>query len=467
VGRPFGLASLLEDVHGPLYSLVLHLWGAVAGDGEWAMRAPSMVCGVAVVPALAWLATRWLGRDTAVPAAWLAAGAPFLVWYSQEARNYMLLILCVCLAGGVLLGSARRAPGYLLAAWAGLLSNFSFALLLPLHLRWWLGGAPQGASRPHALRGRVLTMAALAVTLLALLAPWGPQVMRTWDWSRLQPAHGAAPGAQPPLRGSTTFHVAAVPFALHAFAVGYTLGPSLRELRGGAVSTALARHLPEVAAVTLVFGLLGVAGLVVLARRRRLLDVLLWLAVPALVVSFFALRNFKVFHPRYLAVSVPAFLLVLAAAFAGLRRPWRVAAAFAVGLLWTASLAHHYFDPRYAREDYRGALRLVGERSRSDEKLLAVGAEEPIYYYYRGPLPVDRLWLGFADRPPRLAEELEGRLAGAPGTWVVLSRPEDQDPRDVFARTLEARHPEAEAFRFEGVRVWHVRPRAAAVSAAR
>jgi mannosyltransferase len=450
VGQPLPLAELLENVHGPLFSLVLNAWCGLAGDSEWALRAPSFVFGVAVVPALAWFAARWLGRDIAPWAAWLAAGSPFLVWYSQEARNYALLILCTCLAGAVLVDSAwrprARAAGYLAMAWAGLLSNFSFALIMPLHLRWWLAPRAEGTSPPPGPWRRALGPLALALTLFVLI----------WDWRQLHPVR-VETVEQAPLRGSTTFHVAAVPFAFHALAVGYTFGPSLRELRGGAAA-AVAGHLPEIAAVVLVFGGLGIAGLVALARRRRLLDALLGFGVPVLILSFFALRNFKVFNPRYLAVCAPLFLLVLAAGLASLRRPLRIVAVGAVALIWTASLANHYFDPGYGKEDYRGALRLVAERSQPGEKVLAVGTEEPVYYYYRGPLPVDRLWLGHVADPRRLEEELEGRLAGARGTWIVLSRPEDLDPAGVFARTLEALHPEAEAFRFVGVRVWHLKP---------
>jgi 4-amino-4-deoxy-L-arabinose transferase-like glycosyltransferase len=476
VRAPLRLAAILESVHGPLYILILHAWGALAGDAEWALRAPSLFFGVATVPALAWLARRWLGRDAAAPAAWLAAGSPFLVWYSQEARNYMLLILCTCLAGVALLGSGRRpfvrALGYLIAAGAGLLSSFAFALLAPLHLRWWLmedlgrdrdsGG--RGGRAGTAGPARVLGPVIVGAVLFLLLLPWMPQVLRTWDWRRLDPRPAAHVDAAP-LRGSTTYHAGAIPFALHALAVGYTLGPSLRELKSGPAGAAVARHLPEVAAVTLVFGWLGLAGLAQLARRRRLLDGLLWFGVPVLVISFFALRNFKTFNPRYLAVSAPLVLLVMAAGLAGLRRPLRSAAGLAVGLLWTMALARHYFDPRYGKEDYRGAVRLVAERSLPGEKLLAVGAQEPIYYYYRGPLPVDQLWLGSASRPVRLASELDGKLAGARATWIVLSRPEDLDPRDVFARMVKARHPGAEEFRFEGVRVWHVKPGSAAAGA--
>jgi hypothetical protein len=470
IGRPLVAGTLLENIHGPLYGLIVHACGGWFGDAEWALRLPSLVCGVAVVPALAWLAVRWLGRDVAAWAAWLAAGSPFLVWYSQEARGYMLLILCSCVAGALLLGPARgrpaaRAAAYLAAAGAGLLTSFSFALLAALHLRWWLaedgiaGPRTGGAGPRRAAWGRRLgATAAMALALLALLSPWAGRVRSTWDWQRLRPSH-QAPAEEAPLRTSNTFHAAAIPFALHAQAVGYTLGPSLRELRAGPVAGALARHVPELAAVALVFGVLGVAGLLGIGRRRRLLDLLLAVAVPMLIVSLFALRNFKVFHPRYVAVAAPFLLLVVAQGLVTLRRPARIAAALGVAGLWAVSLGQHYFDPRYAKEDYRGALGLVSARSQPGEKLLAVGADEPIYYYYRGSLPVDRLWPGYSARSGRLQEELEGRLAGARGTWVVLSRPEELDPEGTFVRTLETRRPGVEQFRFAGVRVWHVKPK--------
>src|SRR5262249_22800809 len=88
IGSRLTLSDLLQYVHGPLYALILNAWCHVFGDSEWAMRAPSALFGAALVPVAGVVAGLWLGAETVVAAAWLAAFSPFLVWYSQEARNY-------------------------------------------------------------------------------------------------------------------------------------------------------------------------------------------------------------------------------------------------------------------------------------------------------------------------------------------------------------------------------------------
>jgi 4-amino-4-deoxy-L-arabinose transferase-like glycosyltransferase len=454
IGRAWTTAHLLEDVHGPLYSLLLHMWGGVAGDSEWALRLPSALLGVALVAAIAALAKRWLGPETEIPSAWLAAGSPFLVWYGQEARNYTLVMLCATLASIGAIGmerrvSARGIAGYLALAWAGMLSNLSFALLAPVHLRWWLGPAGGRARRLGVAVG-------VAAALLLLASPWVPQIRRIWDWQRLRPTH-AASSTEAPLRGSTTFHVAALPFAAASFAVGYTLGPPVRELRASATLAALRPYAVPLGAAALVFGALAALGLRALRRRGRLGEGLLWLAVPALVVSYFAFQNFKVFHPRYLAVAMPGFIVVLGAALADLSARRRAAAGLAIALLWGLSLRHHYFDPRYGKEDLRGASSLLAARSTAGERIVAVNTTPLLFYYYRGPVPVVPYWLGWARDPVLRARHLDEAVAGASGAWVVLSRAEDLDPAGLFARDLDERFPDAERFRFEGVRVWHLR----------
>ncbi len=452
VGAPFHPAELAGDIHGALYSLVLHGFSRALGDSEWALRLPSLLFGVAMVPAMAVLAQVWIGVRAVKPAAWLTALSPFLVWYSQEARNYMLLMLCACLSALAML-RLRREPAlaggaaWLGATWAGLLSNFSFALIGPLELWWWM-------TSKASLARRIAGAAVATAVLLVLMSPWVLKAVQVWDFQRLR--SGSEPSAEAPLRGPTTFHPAAYPFTLHAFAVGYTLGPSLRELRAGQPAAALVHHAGEIAVVALVFGALGMAGFAALRRRGRLIETGLWLVVPALIVSYFALRNFKAFNPRYLAVCMPAFLLVLAAGFADLGRRRAIAAALAVAALWGVSLSNHYFVPAYGKEDYRGAAQLLRDRGHAGERVVALGAVEPVFYYYRGPLPATTVWLGYAADPPKLESKLAGALAGAGGAWLVLSRPEELDPGEAFVGWMGRRYPGVEPARLEGVRVWHL-----------
>jgi 4-amino-4-deoxy-L-arabinose transferase-like glycosyltransferase len=463
IGKAFGSSELLENVHGPLFSLIEHYWCGWASDSEWALRLPSVLFGVATVPAIAWLAGRWLGRPVAVWAAWLLALSPFHVWYSQEARNYSLLMLCACVSGALALDlrerlTVRGAALYVATAWAGLLSNLSFAFPFPLHLAWALG--PRGQRmRRAALAGVV------ALVVLAAAIPWAPQATRIWDWQRLHPGRAVEHG-EARLRGATTFHAAAVPFAAHAFAVGYTLGPSLRELRADHSFATVRRHAPGIAVVTLVFAALGLLGLLSLRRRGRLGEALLWLLPPLAVVCWFAVANFKVFHPRYLAVAFPMFVLVLAAAFADLRPRWRGVLAGAVLALWLRSLWVLYFDPHYGKEDYRSASALIARGAVAGEKVLAVNTADELFYYYRGPLPIESFWLGYAADPERLELKLRQAMAGASGRWVVLSRSEDQDPTGSFVRRFEATYPDAGRWQLEGIRVWHVAAPAAAAERA-
>lgn len=444
--------DLLDNVHGPLHTLAVALAATLGGTSEWVLRLPSALAGIALVPAMGWLARTWTGRDTVAPAVWLTAGSPFLVWYSQECRNYAFLLLGATLATAALFElrercETRGVARYALAAAAAALSNLSFGLLLPLHAWRWFEPGP-------TRRWRLMAASRLALVFALALAPWLPAVAHIWDWSRLAPGR-EVPAAEAGLRGAHTMHAAAVPFALHAFAMGYSGGPGLRELRAGP-EAAVRAHLPELLLAGLVFGLLGLVGLRALARRRLLADTGLWLVAPALAVSYFAANNFKVFHPRYVAVSLPCLLLVVAAAFADLGPRARRVFALAVALLWAGSLARATLEPKYGREDYRSALQHVRAGITPGERVLAVGAQEPVEWYGRG-LPVARWWLGFAANPERMQRTLTDSLAVTPGTWVVLSRPEDDDPDGRCVRWLDEHTPMARRWYAEGVQVWQVK----------
>jgi len=77
----------------PLYYALAWFWTQLTGTGEFGLRSLSAVAGVATVP-VAFLVGRELReRRVGLAAAALVAVNPMLLWYSQEARAYALLIL--------------------------------------------------------------------------------------------------------------------------------------------------------------------------------------------------------------------------------------------------------------------------------------------------------------------------------------------------------------------------------------
>jgi mannosyltransferase len=102
----------------PLYYALAWLWAHVFGSDEASLRALSALVGTLVVP-VAFAAGRVVTTARiGVAAAAVAAVSPMLVWYSQEARAYVLLVL-LCGLSFVFFARARSDPSAeRLAAWA-------------------------------------------------------------------------------------------------------------------------------------------------------------------------------------------------------------------------------------------------------------------------------------------------------------------------------------------------------------
>ena len=95
------------DVHPPLHHVLLWFTVRIFGTSEAAVRLPSLIAGVALVPAMAWVGRVVYDRRTGWIAAVFAVVAPFGVWYSQEARMYSIFMLLAALAVGAQVQALR------------------------------------------------------------------------------------------------------------------------------------------------------------------------------------------------------------------------------------------------------------------------------------------------------------------------------------------------------------------------
>lgn len=79
----------LGDNHPPLYYLILRGWGLVFGYSEVSLRMPSVVFGVSTIYFVYKIAKEFTKVNPVIPAMLLAT-SPLAIYYSQEARMYML-----------------------------------------------------------------------------------------------------------------------------------------------------------------------------------------------------------------------------------------------------------------------------------------------------------------------------------------------------------------------------------------
>jgi uncharacterized membrane protein len=77
----------------PLYYALAWAWTQLTGTGEWGLRSLSALAGVLTVPVAYLIGVELRGRRAGLMAAALVAFNPMLLWYSQEARAYSLLVL--------------------------------------------------------------------------------------------------------------------------------------------------------------------------------------------------------------------------------------------------------------------------------------------------------------------------------------------------------------------------------------
>jgi mannosyltransferase len=180
-GTPAQLLARLPHTEStpPLYYLLAWGWVRLFGDNEVGLRSLSALAGVATVPAAYAAARELAGRRTALITAVLVSVNPFLVWYSQEARSYALLVLFTTLSLWLFARARTRPSARRLAAWAAVstvaLCTHYFAIFLVL---------PEGAlllADPRLrLRSRLTSMAVVAIGVAALAGLAHEQSARTY-----------------------------------------------------------------------------------------------------------------------------------------------------------------------------------------------------------------------------------------------------------------------------------------------
>lgn len=150
-----------------LYYLLAGGWERVFGTSDVAFRSLSALIGTAVIPVVYLAAKQLFSRRAGLFAAALAAFSPVLIWYSQEVRNYEMLVLFGALTFVCFLKALDERAHHWLWVWVvvsalALTTHYFSAFLIVAEALWLV------ARRPGSRRETVLPMGAIIVTGLAL-----------------------------------------------------------------------------------------------------------------------------------------------------------------------------------------------------------------------------------------------------------------------------------------------------------
>jgi hypothetical protein len=326
-GQMLGLLPATESTP-PFYYCLAWLWTRVFGSGEAGLRSLSALFGVLVIPIAYVLGREAVTRRVGLVLATLVAFNPLLVWYSQEARSYALLVL---LTTATLLAvvRARRTPDpRAMAIWAvaailALTTHYYAVIVIGPEALWLLW-------HHRRRRGVQLAVAAVVAGGLALI----PLALSQNNTGRDRWISRAALG---PRVNQLVPHV--------------LIGPSV----------------PDRPLVKFIAFAAAIAGLVLLAIRaeaaeRRPAVTAGVLVLIGLALSFvFILAGYDDLITRNLLALVVPVLLVLAAGF-GARRAGRlglVAAAVLCAMGITAAVGVAA-DRDLQRPDWRPLIRMLG-----------------------------------------------------------------------------------------------------------
>lgn len=365
------------DVHPPLYYTLLWVTMRLFGNGEIAVRVPSILLGTLMVPAM-YLAGRDIyDRRTGLVAAAVGAVAPVAVWYSQEARMYSLLMLLSILAVWAQFRAlhAGRTRNWLLLgllqagiAWTMYLGVFFVIAQQVVTLCALVHQRRDRLAAKRLLLPWLLSLA-LAALLVAPLLPFVWAQAHGPNYSQFAHTNTSGTGSQ-------------------------DLGIGLYTVITNGVWALLGYHSSRAITSIVAMWPAGVlAALLLLGRGRsfRTMALVALVLIPGGLLYLQGLRSAETFTLRYLSPVVPVLLLLVARLITRVvwseLATWLVTGALVVSL--TVALVDQQVNGENPRRyDFREALQSVTRTSQPGDVIVyAPTYLRDVIHYYAPKIP--------------------------------------------------------------------------------
>ncbi|MBL7036660.1 glycosyltransferase family 39 protein [Candidatus Microgenomates bacterium] len=396
---------LVNDFHPPLYYLFMRGWSLIFGSSEIALRTPSILFSLATIYLVHEIYKLLVNKkDAWIPALMLATSGLF-VYYSQEARAYMMSTFLVTLAifSFVKMVKSPRV-GY------GLLFSLSLAFLsmsdyLPnfVILVFWIIG----------MKKYIASHIILAISWLLWLPIFLKQLTGGLSVSSNSPAWWD-------ILGKFSFkEIILIPTK---FIIG-RVSLDNKILYGGLVLVLL-----------LLFSFLIYKSLKAFKKVKL---IYLWLFVPLGLTILLSIKLPVLTYFRLLFV-LPAFYILVSVGVTNLKKPWKN---LALGLLVFINLTttvYYLSNTKFHRENWREIV-LDIKATESVAVFPSMAQREAFLYYEGGPKIV----------------EVQNLTKEEKGVWLMRYVSEISDPKDTARATIEQLgYKKVGEVDYNGVLVW-------------
>ncbi|HAO64762.1 TPA: hypothetical protein DCQ44_02140, partial [Candidatus Taylorbacteria bacterium] len=289
------LYIIAQDVHVPVYEMLLYTWQQFLGNGVGASRTLSLIFFIASIPVLYLFGKLVYNSKIAIFAATIFAISPFMNWFGNEIRMYSLLVFITLLNQYFFVKIFKEKSslawfGYGLTAVIGVYVHYFFFLTLITQAMFYF-------SHRHIFPRQSLKRFIIVAVLVAVaISPWLIYV-RTL---------GEASNTQPTLAQPTT-----VDFfnTFSQFIIGFQADP---------INTVFVSFWPLI--VLLIFLALRKSTIV----NESTVYMIFSFIAPSILLFLISLFWQPAFLSRYLIFTAPALYLLLSWLFATYPKPLAV-----------------------------------------------------------------------------------------------------------------------------------------------
>ncbi len=353
-----------QDVHPPLYNLLLHFWVQVFGTDIVFARTLSLAFFLLTLPFIFVLAKEAAGYSVAYLTTVLFALSPFALWYSSETRMYMLFTLATTWSNIYFLRVFRSRGGqgkvgYLLATTLGLYTHYFFLLVVFVQTVY--------------IFFKCLAQKRFILLFLALLTP---PFLIFLPWAIYFLSHGLAASSQPVLARPSAYNL------FQTFS-DFLFGFQNRTIEGVLVS---------------LWPLLVIFLFFTFTRGGKIagrdIDYFFLITFAPIILVFMASFIRPVYLSRYLIFVLPTLFFLIAWSLSGFSG--RMARFLIVGLLVIMVgllLYQDFTSSTPAEENYRGVANYLSQNATPGD-IIAVSAPFTVYpleYAYTGHARIDTI----------------------------------------------------------------------------